>query len=69
MASFDSIFQEIVDQNWEQVMTLVASTTSCASKDEFGFSPLHVCLQDEAPEEVQLAIIHKYPKGNSDFVK
>jgi hypothetical protein len=66
MASFDSsIFQEIVDQNWEQVKLLVSSTDAvCETKDEFGFFPLHVSLQDEAPEDVQLVIIKKYPKGN-----
>jgi hypothetical protein len=65
MCSFDSssIFQEILDQNWEQVKTLIANTACCESKDEFGYFPLHNCLQDEAPEEVQLAIIHKYPQG------
>ena len=64
MALFDpsSIFQAIVDENWDEVLR-VASTEACKCKDDLDFLPLHVALQDEAPENVQLAIIQKYPEG------
>jgi hypothetical protein len=58
-----SIFEEIVDQNWDQVKLLSITSNECESKDEFGFYPLHVALQDEAPEDVQLAIFNKFPHG------
>lgn len=69
MSSFDkSIFEEIIDQNWEQVKQLINDTKECESKDDSGFLPLHIALQDEAPEDVQLAILLKYPEGLLCFI-